>query len=233
MKVGTFMSDGIKENIRGTGMPSIAAEKTGFLPDVQLPSNLPTKDIAIAEMANAFGVTHRTLHFYEEKHLIAAGRSGLMRVYDRKQAARMAIVNACRETGMPVAGIQDLMEAFDQACSQDEADNLFLQALETRRRELTSEQSTVYRQMHRINELIEQAAGIDNANDNFEASDFEAHELHCLALMSEGYAPARLARALGLTMQEIARLEAEIIRKFGANNRFQAVAKSVLLGIIK
>lgn len=228
------MSDGRKESLRPGVTPSKAVDRIGFLPDVELPANLPVQGIGIAEMANAFGVTHRTLHFYEEKNLIAAGRAGLMRVYDRKQAARMAIINACRETGMPVAVIQELMEALDHAPSQEAADNLFLQALETRRRELMAEQSTVLRQMHRINDLIEQAAGIpDNANDNFEASDFEPRELHCLSLMSEGYAPARLSRALGLNLMEIAELENSIIRKFGANNRFQAVAKAVLLGIIK
>ncbi len=232
------MSDGRKESLRSPVAPSKPVAKTpdriGFLPDIDLPPSLPAYGIGIAEMANAFGVTHRTLHFYEEKNLIAAGRSGLMRVYDRKQAARMAIINACRETGMPVALIQELMEALDRAHTQEEADNLFLQALETRRRELMAEQSTMLRQMHRINDLIEQAAGIpDNANDNFEASDFEPRELHCLALMSEGYAPARLSRALGLDIAEIAELENSIIRKFGANNRFQAVAKAVLLGIIK
>lgn len=232
------MSDGRKESLRSPVAPSKPVGKTpdkiGFLPDIELPVSLPAHGIGIAEMANAFGVTHRTLHFYEEKNLIAAGRSGLMRVYDRKQAARMAIINACRETGMPVAVIQEMMEALDRAPSQEEADNIFLHALETRRRELTAEQSTVLRQMHRINDLIEQAAGIpDNANDNFEASDFEPRELHCLALMSEGYAPARLSRALGLDLAEISELENSIIRKFGANNRFQAVAKAVLLGIIK
>lgn len=232
------MSDGGKESLRSPVAPAKSVAKTvdriGFLPDIELPASLPAHGIGIAEMANAFGVTHRTLHFYEEKNLIAAGRSGLMRVYDRKQAARMAIINACRETGMPVAVIQELMEALDRAPSQEEADNIFLHALETRRRELTAEQSTVLRQMHRINDLIEQAAGIpDNANDNFEASDLEPRELHCLALMSEGYAPARLSRALGLNLTEIAELENSIIRKFGANNRFQAVAKAVLLGIIK
>lgn len=232
------MSDGGKESLRSSAAPAKPAAKTidriGFLPDIELPASLPAHGIGIAEMANAFGVTHRTLHFYEEKNLITADRLGLMRVYDRKQAARMAIINACREIGMPVAVIQELMEALDRAPSQDEADNIFLHALETRRRELTAEQSTVLRQMHRINDLIEQAAGIpDNANDNFEASDFEPRELHCLALMSEGYAPARLSRALGLGLAEIAELENAIIRKFGANNRFQAVAKAVLLGIIK
>lgn len=203
------------------------------LPDVELPANLPNSMIGIADMANAFGVTHRTLHFYEEKHLIAAGRAGLMRVYDKAQVTRMAIINACRETGMPVAVIQELMEALDQAPSKDEANTIFLQALETRRRELTAEQSTILRQIHRLNNLIEDSVGIeDEANDNITPSDLTEQELHCLTLMSEGYAPARLVRALQVEPSRVTELEANIMRIFSAKNRFQAVAKAVLLGII-
>jgi DNA-binding transcriptional MerR regulator len=205
-----------------------------FLPEIELPRNLPKTAIGIADMANAFGVTHRTLHFYEEKQLIAADRAGLMRIYDRTQVARMAIINACRETGMPVADIQDLMEALDVAPTQEDADNIFLQALETRRRELTAEQSTILRQMHRINDLIGESAALpDEANDNVSANDLTENELKCLALMSEGYAPVRLVRALDLDQTEIKALEASIIQKFQANNRFQAVAKAMLLGIIQ
>ncbi|MBM7331140.1 LuxR family transcriptional regulator, partial [Agrobacterium sp. S2] len=41
-----------------------------FLPDISLPSSLPAEPVPIADMANIFGVTHRTLHFYEEKALL-------------------------------------------------------------------------------------------------------------------------------------------------------------------
>ncbi|MNF09428.1 hypothetical protein D3C80_2100870 [compost metagenome] len=50
--------------------------------------------------------------------------------------------------------------------------------------------------------------------------------------MAEGYASVRLARAIGLRIEELQKVEIGIIQKFGANNRFQAVAKAVLLGII-
>ncbi len=78
-------------------------------------------------MANAFGVTHRTLHFYEEKNLIAAGRS----------ASCVSITASRRPDGdhhcLPrnphaVAVIQELKEALDRAHSQEDADNLFLHA---------------------------------------------------------------------------------------------------------
>ena len=51
-----------------------------FLPVAPLPENLPDGRLAIADMANAFGVTHRTLHFYEEKGLLTAARVGPLRV---------------------------------------------------------------------------------------------------------------------------------------------------------
>lgn len=37
------------------------------LPDIILPPNVPSEPVAIADMAELFGITHRTLHFYEEK----------------------------------------------------------------------------------------------------------------------------------------------------------------------
>ena len=84
-----------------------AAHNFPYLPQVSLSFEMPAQPVAIAEMADLFGVTHRTLHFYEEKGLITARRSGSMRVYDRVQIHRMAVINACREIGIPVAVIQD------------------------------------------------------------------------------------------------------------------------------
>jgi DNA-binding CsgD family transcriptional regulator len=57
-------------------------------------------------------------------------------------------------------------------------------------------------------------------------------EHRCLELMAEGYAPLRVARALKLTSSQISALEATIISKLEANNRFQAVAKAVLFGVV-
>ena len=77
----------------------------GFLPHLPLPGAIPDKHVAIADMADAFGVTHRTLHFYEEKGLLTADRMGPMRVYGLEDIRRMTVINACREIDMPIAEI--------------------------------------------------------------------------------------------------------------------------------
>lgn len=209
-------------------------QHSGYLPGIALPYSMPNEPVAIADMANLFGVTHRTLHFYEEKGLLSASRVGLMRVYFHKDIVRMALINACREVGMPVAVIQDLLEELAVTISQEQADEIFRNSLTVRKRELTSGLSTIRRQMQQINGLLAQdetelPAARSEGRDSVALSPLERR---CLELMAEGYAPMRLARALQMKNEEITALENEIIRKFDANNRFQAVAKAVLMGVV-
>ena len=204
-----------------------------FLPAAPLPEDLPEGRLAIADMANAFGVTHRTLHFYEEKGLLSAMRVGPMRVYGPQEIQQMAVVNTCRETGMPVAVIQELLDSLAAAGSQDEAEEIFRGAMIARKRELTAQQSTIRRQMQQINELLDFSAAHDlESNDNAPRTALTDMELRCLTLMAEGYPTTRIARALDVEPGQIQTMEKEIIRKFNGNNRFQAVAKAVLLGMI-
>jgi DNA-binding transcriptional MerR regulator len=218
---------------RDEGLGSNSA-RARFLPSVRIPDGLPDGPVAIADMANAFGVTHRTLHFYEEKRLIKAGRMGLMRVYSVQDVHRMAVITLSREVGMPIAVIQELMAELATADSQEEADDIFTDALMIRKRELISSLSTVHRQMQQITHLLDSGEETgDVSNDNAPANSLSDMEIQCLELMAEGLTPARMARGLGMEAEEAQAFEMQIIRKFSANNRFQAVAKAVLLGIVK
>ncbi|NVD39129.1 MerR family transcriptional regulator [Ensifer sp. HO-A22] len=210
-----------------------APERVGYLPKLPLPHHDPSSPLAIADMADAFGVTHRTLHFYEEKGLLIAARMGPMRVYGADHIRRMAVINACREIDMPIAAIQELLSSLAGADDQTEADRLFKEALLSRRRELAAQQSNLRRQMQRIAELLESDA------ENGEPSPDDAAHVHlspieseCLTFLAEGYPASRIARLMEMDLAAALTLEAGIIRKFNAHNRFQAIAKAVLSGMI-
>ena len=205
-----------------------------FFPSIPHQQKLPTRPVAIADMANIFGVTHRTLHFYEEKKLLHADRIGAMRVYGPHQVKIMALINLCRETGMSIAQIQDLLAELEGTRSQDEADTILRSALAARKRELVSSESLIRRQMQQVNELLDHASPkLDEGNDNQARPPFlDEFEFECLGLMSEGYTPIRIGNVTGHSVDEVLTTEAAIIRKFGSTNRFQAVAKAVLLGMI-
>lgn len=196
-----------------------------------LPSPMPSGPVGIAEMANIFRVTHRTLHFYEEKGLISPERIGHMRAYTLDDINDMAIINTFRQAGVAIATIQEVMEEIRSAGSGAEAKRLFHGVIRKRKRELTAELSTIRRQVQQINDILalDEADSVTDDQDTIELSDTERK---CLELMAEGYGATRLAQAIGLSAEELQKLEAGIIRKFDANNRFQAVAKAVLMGII-
>ena len=184
-------------------------------------------------MADAFGVTHRTLHFYEEKGLLSADRMGPMRVYGLDDIRRMAVINACREIDMPIVAIQDLMTALSTATSQTNAAQIFEDALHARKRELAAQQSILRRQMQRISELLESAG--DGGNPERVAVPpihLSPIETKCLAFMAEGYPANRIAVMMDMDMTAVLTLESGIIRKFNGHNRFQAVAKAVLMGFV-
>lgn len=229
------MPDGSKRLFAAAGIASEARSKYRFLPSAALPPDIPQGPVPIADMANAFGVTHRTLHFYEEKGLISANRIGLMRVYDQDDVMRMAVITVCRETGMPIAVIQELMDVLRSAASQEEAESIFREALSQRKRELTAEMSTLHRQLQQVSDLLDYDSSLDlpPINDNRDPASLTDQERQCLELMAEGYSTQRIARALDLRHEETRALEADIIMKFHANNRFQAIAKAVLLGIVQ
>jgi len=209
-----------------------ASAGTGFLPKLSVPHHGTEQRLAIAEMAEAFGVTHRTLHFYEEKGLLNAARIGPMRVYDEAHVRRMTVINACREIDMPIAAIQEMMEALDGSTSQAEADELFQAALKARRRELAAQQSILRRQMQRIAELLETGTNEGARGTARESIHLSPIETECLGLMAEGYPASRIAALMDMDLAAALTLESGIIRKFDANNRFQAVAKAVLAGMI-
>jgi len=70
--------------------------------------------LGIREMCAAFGVTPRTLRFYEQRGLIAPGRRGSQRVYSRRDRARLTLVLRGRRFGFSLDEIGELLDLYDR-----------------------------------------------------------------------------------------------------------------------
>ncbi|MDQ0320805.1 DNA-binding transcriptional MerR regulator [Pararhizobium capsulatum DSM 1112] len=202
------------------------------MPILPLPGTIPENQVAIADMADAFGVTHRTLHFYEEKGLLTAERMGPMRVYGLEDIRRMAVINACREIDMPIIAIQEMMADLLAAGSREDAAQIFRDALHGHKRELAAQQSILRRQMQRVSELLESADEGNSPRPQPQTIHLSPIEIKCLGCMAEGYPATRIATLMDMDMTAVLTLESDIIRKFNGHNRFQAVAKAVLMGFV-
>ena len=67
----------------------------------------------IAEVAEEFGVTHRTVRHYEELGLISPERRGTQRHYHRRDRTRLGLVVRGKRLGFPLEEIRTIIDLFD------------------------------------------------------------------------------------------------------------------------
>lgn len=67
----------------------------------------------IQEVANALGITPRTLRFYEDRGLIRPRRVGTMRVYTKREVARMQLILRGKRLGFSLRDIEEFLDLYD------------------------------------------------------------------------------------------------------------------------
>lgn len=73
-----------------------------------------TEDLmTIREMCDQFGVTARTLRFYEQKELLSPIRDGQKRLFTRRDRARLKLILRGKRFGFPLEEIRQLLDLYD------------------------------------------------------------------------------------------------------------------------
>ena len=68
---------------------------------------------SIREMCELFGVTPRTLRFYESKELLFPSRSGTRRLFTRRDCARLKLILRGKRFGFSLEEIRQLLNMYD------------------------------------------------------------------------------------------------------------------------
>lgn len=74
--------------------------------------------MTIGQMCKAFGVTARTLRFYEQKELISPIREGQKRLYTRRDRARLKLILQGKRFGFSLEEIRQLLDLYDMGDQQ-------------------------------------------------------------------------------------------------------------------
>jgi DNA-binding transcriptional MerR regulator len=90
----------------------------------------------IAELAEEFGVTHRTIRFYEDRGLLTPERIGTRRVYHARDRVRLALVLRGKRLGFDLAEIARIVDMYDQEPGEEGQLRYLLEQIERRREEL-------------------------------------------------------------------------------------------------
>ena len=72
------------------------------------------KKYRIGELAEEFGVTLRTLRFYEEKGLLHPEREGTTRLFSRRDRARLKLALLGQKLGFSLSEAKRIIDAYDE-----------------------------------------------------------------------------------------------------------------------
>ena len=71
-----------------------------------------TQTLTIREMCDTYGVTPRTLRFYESKELLAPLREGQKRLFTRSDQARLKLILRGKRFGFSLEEVRKLLELY-------------------------------------------------------------------------------------------------------------------------
>ena len=95
---------------------SIEAKQRLSEGDFQVRASQSAKTFTIGDLARDFGVTLRTLRFYEDRGLLSPKRQGAARIYDARDRSRLAVILKGKQLGFTLTEIREMLadEAGEQ-----------------------------------------------------------------------------------------------------------------------
>jgi DNA-binding transcriptional MerR regulator len=123
---------------------------------------MENKTYTISELAQEFGVTTRTIRFYEEKGLIQPLRDGQKRLYTPADRVRIKLILRGKRIGMTLQESVDLIDMYDPSRNNAQQLNSLINTVAIRRATLVQQKEDIDDMLAGLNEvqaLCEKALG--------------------------------------------------------------------------
>ena len=113
----------------------------------------------VTELARDLAITPRTIRFYEDKGLITPRRAGTMRVYTKRDRARMVLILRGKRLGFSLREIKEYLDLYDIDPSQTEQIRLLLKKVQTRLEMLEDQRLALEETILELKDIEEQTLG--------------------------------------------------------------------------
>ncbi|WP_341702668.1 MerR family DNA-binding transcriptional regulator [Ferrovibrio sp.] len=112
------------------------------------------KTYTITELAHEFEVTPRAIRFYEDKGLLHPGRQGMMRVYARRDRARLQLILRGKRLGFSLAEIREMIDLYDVGDGRIEQMKLTLKRSQERLSALEQQKRDIDDAIHQLRQDV-------------------------------------------------------------------------------
>ena len=115
---------------------------------------------SIGDLSREFGVTTRTIRFYEDQGLLTPTREGQNRIYQARDRVRLKLILRGKRLGFSLKEINKLIELYD--APEGEAGQLrsFIEKIRTRREELLSQKDDIEHVLDELDTLERRCADL-------------------------------------------------------------------------
>ena len=107
---------------------------------------------SISELAQEFGITTRTIRFYEDKGLISPERRGQTRVYTPEDRVRLKLILRGKRLGFSLDESREIIDMYDPAHGNVEQLNRLLERIETKRQQLRQQQRDIEKMLAQLDD---------------------------------------------------------------------------------
>jgi len=114
---------------------------------------VPPDSWSIAELAEEFGVTLRTIRFYEDRGLITPERRGQQRVFRPRDRVRLALILRGRRLGFSLEEIRTIVDMYDAEPGEGGQLRYLLEQICLRRAELEQRRTDIEQTLAELDEV--------------------------------------------------------------------------------
>ncbi|WP_417320368.1 MerR family transcriptional regulator [Emcibacter sp.] len=110
---------------------------------------------SISELSEEFGITPRTLRFYEDQKLISPKREGQTRIYSAADRARLAWILRGKRVGFSIAEMSEVLDMYYQEGGKVKQSRVAMEACRQRIESLEQQKKDIDETIDELNNLIQ------------------------------------------------------------------------------
>lgn len=121
---------------------------------------------SISELAREFGITTRTIRFYEDKGLLNPKRRGQTRIYSPEDRVRLKLILRGKRLGFSLEESREIIDMYDPASGNVEQLRRLIAAIEQKRAQLEQQLRDIQTMMGELDEAEARARAALEQNIN-------------------------------------------------------------------
>jgi DNA-binding transcriptional MerR regulator len=108
---------------------------------------------SIGDLSREFGVTTRTIRFYEDQGLLSPAREGQSRIYQPRDRVRLKLILRGKRLGFSLKEIKKLIELYDAPEGEGAQLRSFIEKIRARRGELLVQKNDIEQVLDELDTL--------------------------------------------------------------------------------